>query len=108
MGFATLALMLGLMPGAAPGATRDAAKDDAAKGAASKPAPAKGADVAKAETARKKPLQRCDELADKAQLECLQKARERIVEARQKREASGKGAGKGPAEAAPPREAPKK
>jgi hypothetical protein len=108
IGFAALALMLGLINGPAPGATRDAAKDDAAKGAASKPAPAKGADVAKAETARKKPLQRCDELADKAQLECLQKARERIVAARQKREASGKSAGKGPAKAAPPREAPKK
>ena len=52
-------------------------------------APSKG-EVAKADEQRKKPLQRCDELKDKAQLECLQKARERIVEARQKREAAGK------------------
>ncbi|HYC48487.1 MAG TPA: hypothetical protein VED01_23690 [Burkholderiales bacterium] len=50
------------------------------------------ADVAKADQDRKKPLQRCDQLKDKAQLECLEKARERIVEAREKREASGKDA----------------
>jgi hypothetical protein len=48
-------------------------------------------EVAEADAARKKPLQRCDQLKDKAELECLQKARERIVEARKKREASGKG-----------------
>ena len=47
-------------------------------------------DTAQADAARKKPLQRCDELKDKAELECLQKARERIVEARQKRENSEK------------------
>ena len=52
---------------------------------------AAAADTAQAEAARKKPLQRCDELKDKAEIECLQKARERIVEARKKREASGKG-----------------
>ena len=46
-------------------------------------------DTAKAEQNRKKPLQRCDELADKAQLECLQKAREHVLEARRKREAAG-------------------
>lgn len=45
-------------------------------------------EVAKADENRKKPLQRCDQLADKAQMECLQKARERVVEARSKREAS--------------------
>lgn len=67
---------------------------DAPKAPAAKSAPVTSADVAKAETARKKPLQRCDELADKAQVECLQKAREGIVQARQKREAAGKGAGK--------------
>ena len=49
------------------------------------------ADKAKATENRKKPLQRCDELADKAQQDCLQKARQRIVEARAKREASAKG-----------------
>jgi hypothetical protein len=48
---------------------------------------------------RSKPLQRCDELKDKAQLDCLEKARERIVEARKKRETaaeskSGKESGK--------------
>ena len=44
------------------------------------------ADKKEAEKAREKPLQRCDELADKAQMECLQKARERVLEARKKRE----------------------
>jgi hypothetical protein len=58
---------------------------------AAKTAPVKGAEVAKAEAARKKPLRRCDELADKAQVECLQKAREQIVAARQKREGPAKG-----------------
>ena len=47
-------------------------------------------EAAEANAARKKPLQRCDQLKDKAELECLEKARERIVEARKKREASGK------------------
>ena len=110
-GLAALALTLGLAQGAVPAAAGDAAKNDAAQGAASKPPAVKGADVAKADAARKKPLQRCDELADKAQLECLQKARERIVEARQKREGSGKNAGKdspkdAPSKAAPPKDAP--
>lgn len=45
-------------------------------------------ETAQAEANRQKPLQRCDQLAEKAQLECLQKARERVVEARSKREAS--------------------
>ena len=40
-----------------------------------------------AQQARKKPLQRCDQLKGDAELDCLQKARERVVEARQKREA---------------------
>jgi hypothetical protein len=47
-------------------------------------------ETAQADAARKKPLQRCDQLNDKAELDCLQKARERIVEARQKREHSDK------------------
>jgi hypothetical protein len=47
-------------------------------------------ETAQADVARKKPLQRCDQLNDKAELDCLQKARERIVEARQKREHSDK------------------
>ena len=47
------------------------------------------AEIAEAQENRKKPLQRCDQLADKAQQDCLQKARQRIVEARKKREASG-------------------
>lgn len=55
------------------------------------PAFAHGAEVADADAARKKPLQRCDQLSDKAEIECLQKARERIVDARRKREAGGKG-----------------
>ena len=63
-------------------ATNEPAKSDKA------PPPTKG-EVAKADENRKKPLQRCDELKDKAQLDCLQKARERIVEARAKREAKG-------------------
>lgn len=49
------------------------------------------ADVAEADAARKKPLQRCDQLSDKAEIECLQKARERVVDARRKREAAGQG-----------------
>lgn len=49
---------------------------------------AASAETAKADENRKKPLQRCDELADQAQLACLRKARERIVESRSKREAS--------------------
>ena len=55
------------------------------------------ADLGKAEAARKKPLQRCDQLNDKAELECLKKARERIVEARKKREAAGQARGAGKA-----------
>jgi hypothetical protein len=55
-------------------------------------------DTPQADAARKKPLQRCDQLKDKAELDCLQKARERIVEARQKRE----NAEKKPADAAKP------
>lgn len=50
------------------------------------------ADVAEADAARKKPLQRCDQLSDKAEIECLQKARERVVDARRKREAAATGA----------------
>ena len=46
-------------------------------------------ETAQADKARKKPLQRCDQLSDKAQLDCLEKARERIVEARRKRVSSG-------------------
>ena len=65
-------------------ATNEPAKADNAKSAP----PTKG-EVAKADENRKKPLQRCDELKDKAQLACLQKARERVVEARSKREAKG-------------------
>jgi hypothetical protein len=52
-------------------------------------APSTKAETAKADENRKKPLQRCDQLADKAQHECLQKARQRVVEARQQREAAG-------------------
>ena len=60
------------------------------------PAPAAAADKApsnsaQAAKARSKPLQRCDQLSGKAELDCLQKARERIVEARRKREASAEG-----------------
>jgi hypothetical protein len=46
-------------------------------------------DAAQADAARKKSLQRCDQLGDKAEVECLKKARERIVEARKQREGSG-------------------
>ena len=84
--FAALLLAIGLAQGGAAGGAADAPKEAPSKAAPS----VKGTDVAKAEAARKKPLQRCDQLADKAQVECLQKARERIVEARQKREAGGK------------------
>ena len=76
---AALALALAL-PALA--ATIEPAKTD-------KPPPPTKGEVAKADENRKKPLQRCDELKDKAQLDCLQKARERVVEARAKREAKG-------------------
>src|SRR5688572_22980497 len=46
-------------------------------------------EVADADAARKKPLQRCDQMSDKAEIACLQKAREGIVAARQKRENAG-------------------
>lgn len=49
---------------------------------------AASAEVAEADAARKKPLRRCDELKGEAELECLNKARERIVEARKKRESA--------------------
>lgn len=49
-------------------------------------------DHASAEANRKKPLQRCDQLKGDAEVDCLNTARERIVEARKKREAeAGKG-----------------
>lgn len=58
-------------------------------------------DDAKADANRHKPLQRCDQLAEKAQLECLHKARERVVDARTKRQASAeKGAKPGEREPA--------
>jgi hypothetical protein len=44
------------------------------------------ADTENAQKNRRKPLQRCDELKGDAELECLKKARERVVEARKKRE----------------------
>jgi hypothetical protein len=50
---------------------------------------ATAADAAQADAARKKPLQRCDQLKEKAEIECLQKARERVLEARRQREAKG-------------------
>lgn len=43
-------------------------------------------DTSTAEKNRRKPLQRCDQLKGDAELECLRKARERVVESRQKRE----------------------
>lgn len=70
-------------------AKSDAAKKEAAKSDVEEKEATKG-DVAKADAARKKPLQRCDQLNDKAEIECLQKAREGVVEARRQREASGK------------------
>ena len=48
-------------------------------------------EVAQADAQRKKPLQRCDQMNDKAEIDGLKKARERIVEARQKRETASKG-----------------
>ena len=47
-------------------------------------------DVAQADAQRKKPLQRCDQLKGDAELDCLRKAREHVVEARKKRESSAK------------------
>jgi hypothetical protein len=50
---------------------------------------AAAADKKEAQAARDKPLLRCDHLTDKAQLDCLTKARERVLEARKKRESKG-------------------
>jgi hypothetical protein len=88
--FAALLIALGVcgFAAAAEPAKSDAGKSQPAKGEPDKPAPSAKSDIAKADQNRKKPLQRCDELKDKAQLECLRKARERIVEARNKREGS--------------------
>ena len=47
-------------------------------------------EVAEADAQRKKPLQRCDQVSESAEIDCLHKARERIVEARQKRQAAAK------------------
>jgi hypothetical protein len=49
---------------------------------------AAAADAEKAEKNRRKPLQRCDQMKGDAELECLQKARERVVDTRKKREIS--------------------
>jgi len=54
-------------------------------------APAATGEVAQADAQRKKALQRCDQMKDKAQVDCLKKARERIVDARRKRETASKG-----------------
>jgi hypothetical protein len=82
------ALVLALtLNGAASAATGEPAKP-AAPVKDEKAQSTKG-EVAKADENRKKPLQRCDELKDKAQLDCLQKARARIVEARNQREGKG-------------------
>jgi hypothetical protein len=75
------------------GAAFAATAEKAEPAKADKPAPAKSetakTENAKADENRKKPLQRCDELKDKAQLECLKKAREQVLQARAKREAKG-------------------
>ena len=104
---AAAALIFAMSVQAAVAATAETGKGDAARAATPKsetkaetpradpsnaqPSTGKStkAETAKADENRKKPLQRCDELADKAQHDCLQKARQRIVEARKKREASG-------------------
>jgi hypothetical protein len=68
------------------------ADGDAKKGEVAKAdADAKKGEVAKADAQRKKPLQRCDQLKGDAELDCLKKARERVVEARKKRESTAKG-----------------
>jgi hypothetical protein len=86
------ALIFALSAQAAIAATAENAKAEPAKTESSKTDSTR-AEKAKADENRKKPLQRCDPLADKAQQDCLEKARQRIVEARQKREASEKGGG---------------
>ena len=55
-------------------------------GKAQKKASVAAEDTERAQKNRRKPLQRCDELKGDAELECLKKARERVVEARMKRE----------------------
>ena len=70
-------------------AKSETAKGETAKGEVGKGTATKG-EVAKADAQRKKPLQRCDQLKGDAELECLKKARERVVEARKKRESTAK------------------
>ena len=81
-----LALTLTVHAAALAATPEPAKRDKAAPPKTEKSEPAKS-EIAKADENRRKPQQRCDELKDKAQLECLKKARERIVEARAKREA---------------------
>ena len=50
------------------------------------PALPAAADSKEAKVEREKPLQRCDQLADKAQFDCLAKARDSVAQARKKRE----------------------
>ena len=75
-------------PSRSPTAPTPTAKGEApAKQESAKGAPSTRGETAKADENRKKPLQRCDQLKDQAQLQCLKKARQQIVEARAKREA---------------------
>lgn len=50
------------------------------------PCAAAATSTASPEANRRKPLQRCDQLKGQPEIECLNKARERVIEARQKRE----------------------
>ena len=69
---------------------------------------AAASETAKADAARKKPLQRCDQLNQQAELDCLHKARERIIEARQKREKSSNAPAETPAKSAGENQTPPK
>ena len=55
---------------------------------------------------RKKPLQRCDQLKGQPELDCLNKAREGIVEARRKRESAAEDKSKAGDTSAKPAAAP--
>jgi hypothetical protein len=50
------------------------------------PCAAAPTNAATPEANRRKPLQRCDQLKGQSEVECLNKARERVIEARKKRE----------------------
>ena len=67
---------------------------------------AAASESAQSDAQRRKPLQRCDQLKGQAELDCLNTARKRIVEARKKRESAADDKSKAESASATPAEAP--